>query len=86
VLRIASFGFACPLAVLLGLGIRSHSWLAPSIDDQIKEWTHAGYSQEQARNFVAFRQLGLVPQGFKATDPPRPFGALFSAHWTCPHF
>ena len=80
VLRIASFGFACPLAVLLGLGIRSHSWLAPSIDDQIKEWTRAGYNPEQARNFVAFRQLGLVPQGFKATDLPKPVNGLFSSH------
>jgi hypothetical protein len=85
VLRIASFGFVCPLAVLLGLDIRTHSWFAPSINEQIREWTDAGYPANQARQFVAFRQLGLVAgpadglKAVKATDLPKPINGLFGA-------
>jgi hypothetical protein len=45
----------------------------------MKEWTQAGFTQKQAQAFVAFRQLGLVPEGLKAVDLPKPINALFSA-------
>jgi hypothetical protein len=81
VLRIASFGFACPVAVILGLGVRSHNWLGPSVEQQIKDWTNAGYTVQQARAFVAFRQLGLVPEGQKTAAVPKSSvdSGLFSA-------
>src|SRR5580704_12727071 len=54
ILRIASFSFACPLAVLCGVAVRSHGLMAPSVDQQLREWTSAGYTPEEARSFVAF--------------------------------
>jgi hypothetical protein len=74
VLRIASFGLACPIAVFIGLGARSHGWLTPSIQHQIANWTNAGYSPAEARSFVAFRELGLVPEGQKTAEPQQPLG------------
>jgi hypothetical protein len=81
VLRIASFGLACPIAVFVGLGARSHGWLTPSIQHQIANWTNAGYSPAEARSFVAFRELGVVPEGQKTAEPQQPLGVrggLFS--------
>ncbi|NYF53942.1 hypothetical protein [Tunturiibacter gelidoferens] len=74
VLRIASFGLACPMAVFIGLGARSHGWLTPSIQHQIADWTNAGYSPAEARSFVAFRELGLIPEGQKTAEPQQPLG------------
>jgi hypothetical protein len=74
VLRIASFGLACPIAVFIGLGARSHGWLTPSIQHQIADWTNAGYSPAEARSFVAFRELGLIPEGQKTAEPQQPLG------------
>lgn len=79
VLRIAFFGLACPVAVFLGVGVRSHSWLAPSIQEQVTAWTKAGYTAEQARSFVVFRQLGLIPGGQKTSEVPKSYLGLFSA-------
>jgi hypothetical protein len=70
VLRIASFGLACPIAVFIGLGARSHGWLTPSIQHQIADWTNAGYSPAE----VAFRELGLIPEGQKTGEPQQPLG------------
>jgi hypothetical protein len=81
VLRIGSFGFACPIAVFLGVGIRSHNWISPPLEKQISDWTNAGYTPEQARAFVAFRQLGLVPEGLKVSEIPKSVSSsgLFAA-------
>jgi hypothetical protein len=73
-LRIASFGLACPIAILVALTVRSHGWLTPSIQQQIAGWTTAGYTPAEARSFVAFRELGLVPEGQKTAEPQPPVG------------
>jgi hypothetical protein len=74
VLRIASFGLACPIAVFIGLGARAHGWVTPSIQHQIADWTNAGYSPAEARSFVAFRELGVIPEGQKTAEPRQPLG------------
>jgi hypothetical protein len=35
VIRLGGFGVACAAAVLLGVAIRTHSWLSPSIANQV---------------------------------------------------
>jgi hypothetical protein len=58
--RLGSFGFACALAVLVGLLMRTHEWASPSVDQQIKTLVKAGYSLDEARQWVEYRSLGTV--------------------------
>jgi hypothetical protein len=51
----------------------------PSIQQQIAGWTTAGYTPAEARSFVAFRELGLVPEGQRLPNRNRrlAFAALY---------
>lgn len=60
---IASFGFACLAAIFLGIFIRTHNLLAPSLEAQIEEYVEAGFSEEEARQYVLVQHLGIIPQG-----------------------
>ena len=61
--RIGAFGFACVAGVLLGLYIRTNDVFAVPVERQIATWTDAGYSKEDAKQFVAYQKLGLKPEG-----------------------
>jgi hypothetical protein len=56
--RIAAFGFTCVAALLSGLYIRTHALLSPSVQEQVAEIQNAHYTAEQARQWVAFKNLG----------------------------
>jgi hypothetical protein len=58
--RLGGFGVACAVAVLLGLFIRTHNWLSPSIADQVAEVQKAGFSSEEARRWVAYKNVGAI--------------------------
>jgi hypothetical protein len=60
-LRMGSFGFACVAGILLGLFIRSQDVFSLPINKQVEKWTSAGYSDKEARQFVAFEKLGVKP-------------------------
>ncbi len=64
--RLGSFGFSCTAAVLLGLLIRTHNWASPSIADQVTEVRKAGYSEEVARSWVAYRNIGATSFQFNS--------------------
>jgi hypothetical protein len=59
--RIGSFGFACVLGILAGLYIRTHDTLSPSSEVLMAEYQRLGFSDEQAREFIAIK-AGLVTQ------------------------
>ena len=59
-IRLGGFGLACSVAVLLGLFIRTHNWLSPSIADQVSEVQRAGFSAEDARRWVAYKNVGAI--------------------------
>lgn len=42
--RLAGFGFACSLALVVSVWVRAHHSLSPPIKDQVKELTDVGYS------------------------------------------
>jgi hypothetical protein len=60
VVRLGSFGVACAAAVILGLFIRTHNWASPSIAEQVSEVQKAGYSGDEARRWVAYRNIGTA--------------------------
>jgi hypothetical protein len=69
--RLAGFGFACSLALLVSVWIRAHHSLSPPIKDQVKELTDVGYSPDDARAWVAFVDSGLVVSGGKPVEPDK---------------
>ena len=70
--RIASFGFACAAALLVGISARANGWLSHrSIQQQVAEWTAAGASPADAVNYLAFERYGIVPQNRAVVTPPK---------------
>lgn len=67
--RLGSFGFACAVAVLAGLLMRTHEWASPSVGQQIDTLVKAGYSPDEARQWVEYRSLGTVLNPAAHTAP-----------------
>lgn len=78
-LRIGSFGFACVVGVLFGVYIRAHDLFSVPVKAQIASWEQAGFSKEEARQFVVFQMLRLKPEGKTVVsgDAPKGNSVLF---------
>ncbi|MDX1677494.1 hypothetical protein [Arsukibacterium sp.] len=61
--RIGAFGFFATVSVIVALMVRTHDSLAPSAMEQHRLWTAIGFSEREAAELVAYRQLGLKPDG-----------------------
>lgn len=59
--RIGGFGVFAVAGILLGLYLRSHSPLAPSLMDLKVEYKALGYSEKEIRDFIAYQEFGLIP-------------------------
>ena len=67
--RIGSFGLACVAAAMLGTYLRAHQLLAPSMEDQYRQYLSLGYSEEESREFIKFTELGIAnPEWSVATQ------------------
>jgi hypothetical protein len=82
-IRVVTFSLSCVVAILVGLLIRTHGLLSPTLVAQVAAWRDAGFSDEEARGLVVYRELGILPEG-KKTGGDRPAlktlsTALFSA-------
>ena len=64
-IRIGSFGIFAVAGILLGFYIRSHSPLAPSLGELKSEYLELGYADEEAREFIAYQEFGLIPESWK---------------------
>jgi len=81
---IAGFGFACLVAIIAAVSLRSRDVLGMTPAEQVKLWTDAGYPPAQARSIVALKAAGIVPLGAtiqkqSATETPASAGVLFGA-------
>ena len=81
--RIGAFGLATVLGVAAGLYARNHDLFTPPVKDQIVRWQEAGYSRDEAKQFVALQRFGLTPEGreivqsdLQKTQMSALFGAL----------
>jgi hypothetical protein len=66
--RLTGFCIFCVIALLLGVAARANQWFAPPLSSEIKAWTDARASTEQAVMFVAFERLGILPAGETASN------------------
>ncbi|MEO8725320.1 MAG: hypothetical protein ABI383_04285 [Acidobacteriaceae bacterium] len=58
--RVAGFALVCTLALIAGVAIRAHDWLAPSPLKMQQKWTSAGFSDADAHAIVLYQKLGLM--------------------------
>ncbi len=72
--RLAGFGFACSLALLVSVWIRAHHSLSPPIKNQVKELTDVGYAPDDARAWVAYVDSGLTVNGSKPVEQAKDTG------------
>ena len=66
-IRIGSFGFFAVAGILLGVYIRTHNALSPSITEIKKDYLKAEFSENQALYFTALQVADYVPSGWFAT-------------------
>ncbi len=63
--RIGAFGFFCVGGIFLGMHIRINNGLLPSRAKMMEEYTKIGFTQQEARNFIAYREFNLIPASWK---------------------
>ena len=63
--RIGAFGFACVAGAFLGIFVRTHGLLAPSLQDQLNDYHKAGYTKEEALDFLKFTKFGIMNPAWK---------------------
>ncbi|MDF2179929.1 hypothetical protein P2G88_16875 [Aliiglaciecola sp. CAU 1673] len=61
--RIGAFGICATLSVVAAIYVRTHDLLAPSESEQHVTWKAMGFSDKEAGQLVAYRQLGILPKG-----------------------
>ena len=61
--RIGAFGVVASLSVMVAVMIRTHDALAPSALQQHRSWVSLGFTAREAGQLVAYRQLGVMPNG-----------------------
>jgi len=64
-IRIGSFGFACVIGVFLGIFLRTHNVLSPSVKDMKEEYTNVKFTEKQALDFIAYKEFGILNKDWK---------------------
>jgi hypothetical protein len=57
--RIGSFGLACVLGAYIGLYVRSHNLLSPSLASLKAQYLEIGSSEKQALQFITYKEFGF---------------------------
>jgi len=72
--RLGAFGFACAFGAFLGMFVRTNNLLSPTINDMKVEYLEAGYTEQEALQFIAYREFGILEESWKMagviTAPP----------------
>jgi hypothetical protein len=58
--RLAGFGFACTVALVFSLYARTHDTLSVAVATQVNTLKSAGYSEDEAHAWVAYKNAGLL--------------------------
>ncbi|MCB0397223.1 MAG: hypothetical protein KDD36_11245 [Flavobacteriales bacterium] len=85
-LRVGAFGVSCTVMALVGLYIRANSIFSPTVEEDIRMWTQdSSYTIDDARQFVAYQRLGILPKNHEVDkdmkpDPKAGTSVLFSKY------
>lgn len=61
---IGTFGLICTLSIFIGLYMRTHNFLSPSLKSEITEYKEASFDQDDIKKIILYKELGLLPQGY----------------------
>ena len=67
-IRIGSFGLFGVIGILSGMYIRSHDTLAPPLKSLYTEYKAMGFSDKDARDFIAYQEFELIPENWTKID------------------
>lgn len=67
-IRIGSFGLFGVIGILSGMYIRSHDTLAPPLKTLYAEYKSMGFSDKEARDFIAYQEFELIPENWTKVD------------------
>jgi hypothetical protein len=67
-IRIGSFGLFGVIGILSGMYIRSHDTLAPPLKTLYAEYKAMGFSDKDARDFIAYQEFELIPENWTKID------------------
>jgi hypothetical protein len=67
--RIGAFGFSCVLGAYLGLFVRSHNLLSPTLVSLKKQYVELGFSEAQALDFIAQKEFGVSLAALTGQQP-----------------
>lgn len=56
-LRIGSFGLACVTGIVLGVYVRTHDSLSPSLEERYESWKKIGFTDKEARELIASERI-----------------------------
>jgi hypothetical protein len=84
------FAIACIVGIVIGLYARTHDLLSPRPATEVALWTSAGYSPQDARRIVAFREVGSaeilgafpIPSSKVSAEPSKSSASITTAHST----
>jgi hypothetical protein len=79
--RLIAFGISAAVFTLIGVWLRTHETLAPSVEDQKQVLRALGYDDKTKEQTEMLRYLryGLVPSGVTLAKQPQPtVGVLYS--------
>lgn len=79
---IAAFSITCFFFILIGIFMRTHNLLSPSIKQQLLNWTDAGYSIREAKIIVALREGGILLDSTKPIEIAKASDARFNSFAT----
>ncbi|MDK2593783.1 hypothetical protein [Pseudoalteromonas obscura] len=57
--RIGAFGIACVIGAYIGIYVRSHNLLAPSLVELKAQYVSAGYTEQQALQLLTLKEFGM---------------------------
>ena len=61
---IGTFSIICLFSIFLGLYIRTHNLLSPSLLTEINEFKEASFDAHEIKKIILFKKLGLIPDGY----------------------
>ena len=67
-IRIGAFGFFCVVGIFYGMNVRINNGLLPSRARMMEEYTKVGFSQSEARDFIAYREFNLIPANWRGGE------------------
>ena len=65
---IGSFSIACLVSIFMGLYMRTHNFLSPSLADQIKIYKSVPFDSLEIKKIILLKEFGLVPDGYSVSN------------------